>query len=282
MIKEFHVIDYKIETDFLPYLQRQTEQNLTYGSGTTISYDFERIEQYIIDRFLTGKPQIDLELKKFEFANEARVTGALNNIKQKIKQEKISEDLKMKISQDLTTPQQINRVKRTLEIAIGFLSATGGSTIQHIPGEEYLIDYVSKTLLLNDISMGTTIEKNIKLNNMVSLWEYLEELFNADPFDKVLPKYRSDPDLYLASDILESKMLMDLDVLLPIMKEMILSYFIEGSGSIGAKIKLKDTLAYCIVEGDTTLGDLEWFKTYFPPFIECAYTLATYKTLSSK
>jgi len=66
------------------------------------------------------------------------------------------------------------------------------------------------------------------------------------------------------------------------MKEMILNYFTEGTGNIGARIKLKDTMAFCIVEGDLYLGSVEWFKLYFPPYIECAYTLATYKKLCSK
>jgi len=278
MIKESHTINFKIEEDFLPYLQRQTEQQLTYGTGSSISYDFGRIQQYIIDTFLTGIPQIDLEVRRFEFSNEARVTGSLNNLKQKIKQTKLTEDMRQKILQDLPSLQQINRVKRLLEVAIGFLSSTGGSTIKQIPGEEFLSTYIKDTLLLSEgLNLGNTIENHVKLQHIVSLWEFLEDQLNVDPFEKVLPKYRSDLDQYLKTDIEDVCPLLDLDILLPIMKNMLLSYFVEGVGSIGARIKLKDTMAFCSVEDDLYLGSLEWFKLYFPSHIECSHALASYK-----
>jgi len=282
MIKDSHTINYTIEEDFLPYLQRQTEQQLIYGTGSSITYDFGRIQQYIIDTFLTGVPQVDLEVRRFEFSNETRVTGALNNLKQKIKQTKLTEDMRQKILQDLSSLQQINRVKRLLEVAIGFLSSTGGSTIQQIPGEEYLSTYISDTLLLSEgLNLGNTIEKHVRLQHIVSLWEFLEDQLNVDPFEKVLPKYRNELDQYLKQDIEEVCRLLDLDLLLPIMKEMLLSYFTEGTGSIGARIKLKDTMAFCIVEDDLYLGNLEWFKLYFPSHIECSHALATYRSFVS-
>jgi len=81
--------------------------------------------------------------------------------------------MKGKIVQDLSSLQLINRVKRLLEVAIGFLSSTGGATIQQIPGEEFLSNYISNTLLLSEgINLGTTIEKHIKLKHIVSLWEF--------------------------------------------------------------------------------------------------------------
>jgi len=190
--------------------------------------------------------------------------------------------MRQKILQDLSSLQQINRVKRLLEVAIGFLSSTGGSTIQQIPGEEYLSTYISDTLLLSEgLNLGNTIEKHVRLQHIVSLWEFLEDQLNVDPFEKVLPKYRNELDQYLKQDIEEVCRLLDLDLLLPIMKEMLLSYFTEGTGSIGARIKLKDTMAFCIVEDDLYLGNLEWFKLYFPSHIECSHALATYRSFVS-
>jgi len=98
---------------------------------------------------------------------------------------------------------------------------------------------------------------------------------------KVLPKYRTQLDKYLEKDITDIVQYLDLETLLPVMKEMILSFFTEGNGNIGAKIKLKDTMEYCVIEGDEYLGTKEWFKLYFPSHIECCTTLAVYKLLYS-
>jgi len=176
--------------------------------------------------------------------------------------------------------QQLNNVKRLLEVAIGFLSSTGGDIV--IPGEEFLSDYVSNTLMLKEgVNLGNTISKHVKLKHIVSLWEFLEDQLNVDPFEKVLPKYRSELDEYLERDLVETATSLNLEVLLPIMKEMILSYFCEGMGNIGGKIKLKDTMAYLLVEGDVYLSSIDWFKLFFPSNIECSHTLAVYKKLHS-
>jgi len=171
-------------------------------------------------------------------------------------------------------------LKKILEVAIGFLSSTGGDIV--IPGEEFLSDYVTITLMLKEgLNLGNTVEKHVKLKHIVSLWEFLEDQLNADPFEKVLPKYRSELDEYLERDLIETAQHLDLEVFLPIMKEMILDYFCEGMGNIGAKIKLKDTMSHVLIEGDVYLGTKEWFKLFFPAHIECSHTLAVYRKLHS-
>jgi hypothetical protein len=264
MMKPTHAVQYK-PAEFLPYLQRQCEQDLSYGTGGKVTYDYERTEQWLLDTILSGKPQLDLEVKQFEFANEARITGSLSVLGSKIKQEKLPEDLVEKILKESSSLQQLNSVKRILEIAIGFLSATGGTHVVKLPGEEYFGNYIRNTLLLEDelLEVGNTVRDQVQLKHLISLWELLEAKLHPDVFENVLPQYRTELDDNLYRDLEEVVPYMDLEILLPILKSTILSYFSEGGGAIGISTLIKDTLAWTMTEKGDYLGDLQWFKSYF-------------------
>lgn len=70
--------------------------SLQFGKGTEIKFNFERIEQHLIDTILIGKPLIDLEIRKFDYANESRMSGALQALRQKIPQVELTSGMKKK------------------------------------------------------------------------------------------------------------------------------------------------------------------------------------------
>jgi len=157
-----HIISYSTQYQLIPLLQIHAILNLDYGTGGDITYNFENIEQYLIDTILSGKPYIDLHMKKFNFANETRKTGALSNLKFRIPQIELPIDIKARILQELSTPQSLRNCLQILEICIGFILASGGSVLQQVPGKVYLVEYIKNTLLLNNVpemSGGSIIEK---------------------------------------------------------------------------------------------------------------------------
>ena len=117
-----------------------------------MKFNFERIEQYLIDTTLIGKPLIDLEIRKFDYANESRMSGALQALRQKIPQLELTagnytspsrssffllffllflwlligiSDVKNIILKDLGGVGHFRRCSHVLEICVGFLAATG-------------------------------------------------------------------------------------------------------------------------------------------------------------
>jgi len=282
MIKPSHLINYKLETELLPFLQRQVEQVLDYGTGATVHYNFERIQQHIIDTILAGKPQINLEVRRFTYTNETRVVGAISLVKDLVPQVALTEDIKSKIKYELgNNLHQTNKVMRLLEICIGFLAATGGSHIHQIPGDQYLASYIKDTLLMKE-DIGATIEKTIQLRHLVALWNLLEKQLNIDPLESVMPKYGLKLPANIQQMIKDVTVQMDLEVLLPIMKECLQHHLSEGNGHIGAEVPVWDLLDVCSVPGGGNLGKMDWFKKHFPRTIECKYFLNMYKFLNGK
>eukprot|EP01124_Arcella_intermedia_P034928 TRINITY_DN8767_c0_g1_i1.p1 TRINITY_DN8767_c0_g1~~TRINITY_DN8767_c0_g1_i1.p1 ORF type:complete len:3649 (-),score=794.98 TRINITY_DN8767_c0_g1_i1:25-9951(-) len=278
-LKPSHLIKYNIETELLPFLQRQAEQDLEYGKGANIHYNFKRIEQYVIDTILAGKPQIDLEVRRFTYTNEARVLGSLALVKDVITQAPLTEDMKTKLKQELGSNLHLtNKVLRLLEICIGFITATGSHNHQ-IPGDQFLASYIKDTLLMKE-DLGSYLEKTVQLRHIVAFYQLLEKQLNIDPFENVMPQYTKQLPQNLQQVVKEAAPKLNLRVLLPLMKECLLRYMTEG-GNIGPEVSVWDVLGVWEIPGVGELGEEEWFKSHFPRTIESRFFLSTYKFLNS-
>jgi len=292
LLADAHLITYTgSEKDLTPFLQTQVSQSLLYGRGTDVAFNFERIEQHVIDTILSGKPFIDLEIRKFDFANESRITGALQNLKQKITQLELTADVKAAILKNLGGVNHIRRCLHVIEICIGFLAATGNMHMK-LPGEMWLADYVRDTLLMGDCSeicaTSSVISKHVQLQHILSLWSLLDENLNVDPFRDISHKYKRPLQEDMMHSITMSKPQLMMSVLVPIFKEFILNHLNEATASLAEDLPLKDTLSYCevsVVEGGNVgnmipLSEVDWFEKYFPSNFQLKHALEVFKVLS--
>jgi len=286
LLTDAHLIVYDgQEKELTSFLHLQVLQSLQYGRGTEIIFNFERIEQHLIDSVLIGKPLIDLEIRKFNFANETRITGALQNLRQKIPQLELLTEVKAMIMKDLGGVTHVRRCLSILEICMGFLAATGASHVRQLPGELRLDEYVRDTLLMGDCDEichpNSLIAKHVQLQHVISLWNLLDETLNVDPFKDISPKYKKPLSDDMIASLSQAIPKFQLALLLPIMKEFILNYLNEASANLGEEISLKETLEYCEVnvEGISNVGDYGWF-CHFPP-LQMKYALETYKFLNN-
>ena len=61
-ITSTQLISYDLEKNLIPLVLSHCNYSLEVGKGCDISYDFAGIERQLVDRFLTGKPQIQFEV----------------------------------------------------------------------------------------------------------------------------------------------------------------------------------------------------------------------------
>ena len=284
LLTDNHLISYSVEKELVPFLHIQSEQSLQYGCGSDITYNWSRIEKHIIDRVLSGKPFIDLTLRKFTFANETRMSGALSNLKSRIPQSELTTDDKSKIIKELGTLQNIKKLKNIVEICIGFLSATS-TQVQSIDGEIMVQDYVKNTLLLQDsfvLTSGSTAAKVVRLSNIVSLWNLLEDKLIVDPFEPILSKYKQPLTPAISDELLHhfrNLQAFEIAELLPIWKETILNYLTEGH--MGVNFPIRDILSLCTDSTGDTLDSKYWFNHNFPPTVPMMYCVEAYKFFES-
>jgi len=254
----------------------------------TLHYDFGNAEQYLLEVVLSGKPLLDLEVRTIQFTNTAS-SGDSSNVyllSQKVKQMALPRDIADNILKELRSPVEALRCLELLEVCISFLLTTGGSFAQHLGDQvanKLLSRYIKQDLLMEE---GTefeskTISQQVQLKHIDSLWKLLRDCTVTDVFAAVRPKYRqvlSDKVKTSLMALVQQKKL-DLDVLLPKMKEFITSQLREDQTA--AHRSIKETIGFCEIDDAQTMGDLGWFKAFFPDDITMSHMMDTYTTLES-
>lgn len=71
-LTELHVIRYELDRDLMPLVLSNTQYSIEKGQETLHEYDFPKIQQQIVSRFLLGKPLITLNVStiKSNFTND--------------------------------------------------------------------------------------------------------------------------------------------------------------------------------------------------------------------
>lgn len=279
LLTDEHLINYDAR-ELVPFLQSQAEQSFAYGSGESLRYNLEQIEQHLVDTILSGKPFIELEVRKFSFTNETRITGALISLRGKIPQAELPTDVKKQILDELQRIGGVRRAMEVLEVCISFLSATGGAHVKTLPGNLSLHSYVRDTLVMPDcveITSGA-VSKYVQLQHIVALWTFLEEALAVDPFQGVVPCYKADLPDSAKEDIEAVVRKLDLAFLLPLFKEFILANLKDEN--MGEEVVLKGALGCVEDENGNELESLSWFA-HFPTSMKLKHTVATYLFLAS-
>ena len=58
--------------------------SLKHGKGQDVTYDFLALEKHIVDRFIYGKPYIQLELPQVVYRKEVHTAEAFANIRKNV------------------------------------------------------------------------------------------------------------------------------------------------------------------------------------------------------
>uniref|UniRef100_A0A4W5RPN3 Uncharacterized protein n=1 Tax=Hucho hucho TaxID=62062 RepID=A0A4W5RPN3_9TELE len=144
-LTELHVIRYEVEKDLLPLVLSNCQYSLERGKETLSEYDLPKIQQQVLTRFLQGKPLITLTgIPTLVTRHERDYGSILKTVKGKVSQEHLPSLTHTALSRDLESYSEVCEALKAVELALGFLSMTGGDT--HMP----LVRYLEDTLRMSE------------------------------------------------------------------------------------------------------------------------------------
>lgn len=162
-----------------------------------VVYDFADAEKFLVDRYFRNKPLINLRLRGFKYADEAKEYRA--SLGAKVTQAPLPHDVAKRIKEQLASPAAAGAVLHQLETCINFLSATLGAAssveAREAVGLRKLEQYLRSDLLMSDAelgSLGSVIRQQICLRHLEALCTLVQKLSDSDPMDAVSPMYRAD------------------------------------------------------------------------------------------
>eukprot|EP00656_Telonema_subtile_P027205 TRINITY_DN2923_c0_g1_i1.p1 TRINITY_DN2923_c0_g1~~TRINITY_DN2923_c0_g1_i1.p1 ORF type:complete len:2755 (-),score=765.54 TRINITY_DN2923_c0_g1_i1:91-8355(-) len=274
-----HMLQHSVD-DLLQFVEHRCSAH----SGSDLIYDLEKAERYLIEKSLSGKPVIDLELRMFEFSSDISSIGtALLTLKDKLDQEPLPPDAEQAARRELANPAAASKCKELVEVALSFLAATGGDTgvkLGSSLGNLPLAHYVRDVLLLPEDSLvSSTVITRVRLRHLAALFSLLRDLTAGELFGTVQGIYKVDLTAGERAMVESAREVLPLELLLPNMKE-----FIERnleSDTFYPEVDLKENLGCWEVLGsDADLMDMDWYETDFPAGLALKSITACYKVLS--
>nr|XP_029476924.1 E3 ubiquitin-protein ligase rnf213-alpha-like [Oncorhynchus nerka] len=194
-LTELHVIRYELEKDLLPLVLSNCQYSLERGKETLSEYDLPKIQQQVLTRFLQGKPLITLTgIPTLVTRHERDYDIIFKMVKGNVSQEHLPSLTLTALSRDLQSYSEVCEALKAVELALGFLSMTGGDS--QMPLDRYLEDM---------LKMGEQMDPRIlkalgrcSLKHCVALWQLLSSLksenmlksLKRDPFSGVSTEYQ--------------------------------------------------------------------------------------------
>ena len=81
-IQYCHLLDH--EHQLLSIVLSHCQYSLEHGKGQNISYDLPALEKHIVDRFIRGKPMIQLEIPQVVYRKDVYTAEAFANIRRNV------------------------------------------------------------------------------------------------------------------------------------------------------------------------------------------------------
>ena len=69
----------------MPIILSHCQYSLKYGQGQNVEYDLPALEKHLIDRFVHGKPILQLEVPQVVYKKDVYTATSLANIRKKVK-----------------------------------------------------------------------------------------------------------------------------------------------------------------------------------------------------
>ncbi|XP_068694638.1 E3 ubiquitin-protein ligase rnf213-alpha-like [Montipora foliosa] len=187
------LISYDAERDLLPLILAQCNYSLEVGKGTLVQYNWDALERQLIDRFIGRRPLIDFKDERFAFSREIQLDFVFAAVKVKVPQIPLSSAVSRQIITDFRSLTDICDVLSSLDIAIGFLSSTGGKP------DMLLNEYLGRVLRMPQQNSLRSLKAQqcCQLRHVIALWRLLS-LERAkilitrgqDPFEQIPDNYK--------------------------------------------------------------------------------------------
>ncbi|CAH3189324.1 unnamed protein product [Porites lobata] len=186
------LIAYDTDRDLLPLILAQCNYSLEVGRGTLVQYNWDALERQLIDRFIRRKPLVDFKDERFAFSKDIQLDSVFAAVKAKVPQVPLSSAVSRQVISEFRSLTDICDVLSPLDIAIGFLSSTGGAP------ERLLSNYLGGVLRMQQNTLRSLkAQQYCQLRHVISLWRLLT-LERArilirrgeDPFEQISDKYK--------------------------------------------------------------------------------------------
>ncbi|XP_067057901.1 E3 ubiquitin-protein ligase rnf213-alpha-like isoform X3 [Acropora muricata] len=220
------LIAYDPERDLLPLILAHFNYSLEVGQETLVQYDWTALERQLTDRFLKGRPFVEFKEERFAFSRDTRDDSVFALLAEKIPQNSISRAIEGQIISDLRSSlSEVCDVLSSLDIAIGFLSSSGGQTGMSL---KWYLHEVLKLPRERGLR-SPSAEQHCNLSHTLALWRLMalekakiKSRNEQEPFEEMPEFLKAKLSTSDAAHLNRVLRKIDMERFLPLLVEMIL------------------------------------------------------------
>ena len=251
------LIRYDRESRFMPLLRLWAVQQLEYGNGGSIEFDFKGIEAAFGNSIVGIAQPITVHIRLYSFSGEMQRSGLVTKLGSRLHQTPLSQAILASICSELNTQYQLVQLTYLLENCIELLVSTSLSLPLSFANTT-LESYVLQTLLYEkgkweDIS-SATLRQHVCLAHLQSLFLALEERVSGSGLDRVALKYRVPLTGEVESSLKKAVHHLNLFVLLPVLRDLLVLQLHDEQWQVGESLK-----AFLTFATEIDLESEDWF-----------------------
>eukprot|EP01119_Soliformovum_irregulare_P009252 TRINITY_DN2247_c0_g2_i4.p1 TRINITY_DN2247_c0_g2~~TRINITY_DN2247_c0_g2_i4.p1 ORF type:complete len:1833 (-),score=503.06 TRINITY_DN2247_c0_g2_i4:35-5533(-) len=185
LVQSHHLVSFT-DASLMQWMTMIIQDGSGYGQSENRSFDWKFLEHILNKNLIMGKSTLAMVTRMFEFLHDVP-DMAHQHLKFKIRQvTELSTGMKERIVEELDSLENMNKLKKNLEMYIEFLGTTGGDA------NTLLCDYVDQHLQLEDdkhaVLTGNLCE--IQLQHVLAVYYFLREKLEEDEFAKIPNQFR--------------------------------------------------------------------------------------------
>jgi hypothetical protein len=251
--------------DFERATREHATQSLEYGQGTMLAYDYEGIQDWVLQHIVGNVPVIETNLAVFSFAGE---TYERKTVIGGVKQEELSADIAEAVtSRDLDSLQMLQRASARLEECMDLMDII---TAQN--GDESFGEYCQRALGFTEDDMADfgpasgACRTAVRLKHLQSLRDIIGDLL-IDPVGTLDERYSTalTAELETALRAFASKVgAANLKIFMNVVKDFLIDNFQEFRQPYPGGTALAMFLDWSATPDGDCLNEFEWYNDNFP------------------
>ena len=163
------LISYDAGRHLLPLVLAHCHYTVEAGQGMLVQYDLAALEKHLEQRFIISRPMVDMAEIRLVFSEDVHNTSQMMALRRRVRQVELSKAVQQQIVAELNDLTDICSVISNLEIGIGFLMASGGSS------DMLLADYMESVLKMRPDTalVSRKLRHSCMLQHILSAWRLM-------------------------------------------------------------------------------------------------------------
>ncbi|KAK3264619.1 hypothetical protein CYMTET_26655, partial [Cymbomonas tetramitiformis] len=238
------------------------------------------LERAVAQRLFAGKIPVVLQTRQYQYEGEVRQRGALSALGM-LEQSALPAEVEEAVRTHLTTADQLERLRRTLETCVNFLAVFSNGGARAVVDPDMLLSrFATEMASVGEDhrleALCPAAAKQVRLRHLKAFFLCVEAGTTGGILGRVLHRYRDPLGTAEEQALHASCRDMRLETLVTALRDLLTGPLSDPETTFPAEESLKNFLVYV----DMDLADSRWYQDGFPETLQLRHALEAFRAIT--